>query len=193
MENLSLSHTELFSYLIYFYFFMSSSFVVRTSSRGAISPHKRLPSSPCVPDRTCLCTCASHLYQAQRVVFKSSWPNAITLINPSCAVTSFRQCLTCLCRAARLRVWSLLLSLHANVSPSFHFCRLLIFVLTSSNLFHIVTHRSHDDQLVTECGICLFSPPLSLQSLVMDTSVVLKLSFEIDVSLNSIALGHIHT
>lgn len=139
---------------------MSSSIIVRTSSRGAIAPHKRLPSSPCVPDRMCLCTCASHLYQAQRVVFKSSWPNAITLINPSRAVTSFRQRLTCLCHAAWLRVWSLLLSLHTNVSLSFPFYRILIFLLTSSNLFHIVTHRSHDDEHVTECNICLFSPPL---------------------------------
>lgn len=98
VENLSPTHTKLSSYLIfflsYFYFLMSSSIIVRTSSRGAIAPHKRLPSSLCVPDRMCLCTCASHLYQAQRVVFKSSWPNAITLINPSRAVTSFRQCLT---------------------------------------------------------------------------------------------------
>lgn len=155
-------HTSCFLhfFLSYFYFFMSSSIIVRTSSRGAVAPHKRLASSLCVPDRMCLCTCASHLYQAQRVVFKSSWPNAITLISPSCAVTSFRQRLTCLCRAAQLRVWSFLLSFHANVSLSFPFYRILIFVLTSSNLFHIVTHRSHDDQHATECNICLFSLPL---------------------------------
>lgn len=159
MENLSPTHTKFFSYLIFFIFsqlflffhvlIMDVLIIVRTSSRGAIAPHKRLPWSPCVPDRMCLCTCASHLYQAQRVVFKSSWPNAVTLINLSRAVTSFRQCLTCLCRAARLRVWSLLLSLHANVSLSFPFYGILIFVLTSSNLFHIVTHRSHGDEHVT--------------------------------------------
>lgn len=115
-KSVSNPHKSLFfCFLSYFYFFMSWSIIVRTSSRGAIAPHKRLPSSLCVPDRMCLCTCASHLYQAQRVVFKSSWPNTITLINPSRAVTSFRQCLTCLCCAARLHVWSLLLSLHANV------------------------------------------------------------------------------